>query len=269
METTKKPKVIILQKKAIVDGFKYEFYPKLTKYYEAGKLDMITSKDALGRNDIVDSNYDEEKGEVLILNPYVQKYWSVEKDDLQDGFISSKALAIERAFDLMGAHCVILKERIKEKEDENTHAIIDGKYNGTKSVGVNVEVDKDNKLSLDLSTEIEFCNLNNTAASINDIEKHLNETGLDLDQQFQYLLEDLRAGRKEKMKKKRHVRIEFTRELKSALKVAADLNALKILEIGVDVNTTSSKVHTIEKELWVYFDEVPQDVQDLFNAGHV
>lgn len=263
MEITPKPERILLADEDFVYGVNIDAYPNITRLKSTGNFAVMTLEEAQEQYDIARIGTSDE--DLLVLNPYSNRYWSINESDLQDKFISDKAIAIKRACELFGAHCCILKEKVVEAEEKKRDIHAGGKYNGSKSAGGDVNINNNKKHSVNLSNEISFLNLNTPIASPSEIEKHLHQTGLVSNGTFKGFLDDLYMGRK--LGGCQHIRVRFLRELQEALGVALKLDALKIINIAIDYKSTSSKVHEFEKELWVYFDEVPQETQNMFNAG--
>ena len=226
----------------------------------AGKISIITHNEAGHRGDIAKRN--KYTGiEAFFLNPYTQMYWPAGQDDMQSMLIADKSYAIKRAFELMGARCAILSESAKQANSSSRHTGVSGSY---KFIEAGCDTNSYYSSSVDISSSIAFCDPSNTPASVSDIERHIRETGLVNEPMFNYLLRDVRNGRR--IGGMQRYQVKYLSEMKEALSVAVNARVL-FVRAGVDVDQMSSSLHAFSKELWVYWDTVPREVQALFSAG--
>ena len=267
-----KPEILIVSDediKALLDGMSIICFRKIDcggKEYgalaRAGKLQEISQADANGRRDIAARrNYT--GTDILVLNPYTQMYWPLAHQDLENKLIADKSYAISRALKLCGAHCAILSETAKQANESSRHLNVSGGY---KISSAEVDTTRRNSNSTSIASSIAFCDPNNKAASFDRIDKYVRETGLINEPMFNYILRDIQDG--QRIGGVQRYQISYLSELKESLNVVVDVRVL-FVKAGIDIDEMSSNVHAFTKELWVYWDDVPMNVQSLFSAGQL
>lgn len=258
-----KPKLLILADDELVAGAKRRYYKEYNDLLVSEDIDFITLSDAkdLKENGELDSIANP-KGELFVLNPYKQMYFSLETNKescLERDFVNDKSVAYKRALLNMGAKCVIVLDEVKDKKENKTHGGIGGNKNGV--VKGELVVDREKELSLNISSKLMSLDLSNMPEPLEKVKEYLVKTGLISDSVIKDLYEQLESERK--VCGIHSMDICFLSELKSSIDIAAKVD-LKAINAKLNVAHNSSHIHEITKRIRVFFEDVPDDIREMF-----
>ena len=255
----RKPELLVLADDAFVGGVKKGYYNEFTDQVLVGNMKFITIDEA---NELRDSgelpSISNPEEEVFMLNPYTQKYFSLKEKDIERKIISDEAIAIKTALSMMGAHCIIISEDVKDltKDDKDIKV---GATNMGKGGNIDVKIEKE--LSVVLKTKIQVLDLNNKPQDKETIKSYLVSTGLIRNSIICSFFDTLSI--KGELSSSEKIVVDFLSELKSAVDVAANID-YGPLNASLNVSIRNIHIHKISKSLIVYFGEVPPRINTLF-----
>lgn len=259
METSK-PKVMILTDKDTVGGIRNGYYPEYKDQISVGNLCFVTPEEAKEKKNKGEiSDITSPDGEMFVLNPFTQQYVPLtQSNSLETTFVNDEAVAIKRALQMMGAHCVILSEEIEDINKKQIGGNVNVGYNG---MGGSIDTKYEKELSIHLKNNIHFLDVRNAPRENSQIYDHLLKTGLLSNSYIKTFYDNLsQDGALHGIEK---LNVHFLSELKSSLDIATKIN-IKMFSLDSNFYKKSEHVHEIGKELKVYFDEVPDEVKALF-----
>ena len=257
----RKPELLILADDAFVGGVNKGYYNEFYDQVKVGNLKFITIDEAIelrGKDELPTISNPEE--EVFMLNPYTQKYFPLKEKDIERTIISDEAIAIKTALSMMGAHCIIFSEDVKDLTKDNKSIKSDATYMGN---GGNVDVNIEKELSITLKTKIQVLDVKNTSRDIETIKNYLISTGLMRNAYIKSLYETLRI--KGELSGTEKIDLNFLSDLKSAVDVAAKID-FGPLDAKINVSVRSIHIHEFSKSLTVYFGEVPSTIRKKFEV---
>ena len=256
----KKPKTLILTTEEDVRCVRKGFYPEYNHIIQTNELGLVSLNEVLQNPKMWNLDKLDKKEAVYVLNPFSQQYIRIDDNNVSsETFISEKAIATKRALLMMGAHCVLHEEIVKDISNMDVSGGVQGKK-GNKSA--NIEGKYSSRESVNLTTKLYTLNMKNMPSELKTVEDYLNEKELMNDGCLHDWFETFK--RDGFLTGSDVITIDFTKELNSALAIAAGINYGPIGgELKVDV--TKSSLHQFSQTIRVYFDDVPDDVQSYFN----
>ena len=256
----RKPELLILADDAFVGGVNKGYYNEFSDQVFVGNLKFITIAEATKLRDKGELPTVSNLEEVFMLNPYTQKYFPLKEKDLERKFINDEALALKTALSMMGAHCIIISEDVKDRTKDNNNINGGATYIGK---GGNVDVNIEKELSVALKTKIQVLDINNKPQDKEIIRSYLVSTGLMRNSIINSFFDTLCI--KGELSSTEKIEINFLSELKSAVDVAANID-YGPLDANLNVSVRSIHIHEFSKSLTVYFGEVPSTIKEKFEV---
>ncbi len=257
----KKPELLILADDAFVGGVNKGYYNEFSDQVLVGNLKFITIDEATKlrkKGELPNISNPEE--EVFMLNPYTQKYFPLKEKDIERTILSDEAIAIKTALYMMGAHCIIISEDVKDLTKDNKNVKSGATYMGN---GGNVDVKIKKELSVVLNTKVKVLDVNNKPQDIETIRTYLVSTGLMRNSIINSFFDTLCI--KGELSSTEKIEIDFLSQLKSAVDVAANID-YGPLDANLNVSIGSIHIHKFSKSLTVYFGEVPSKIKEKFDV---
>ena len=257
----RKPELLILADDAFVGGVNKGYYNEFSDQVLVGNLKFITIAEATKlRNKGELPSISKPEEEVFMLNPYTQKYFPLKEKDIERTIISDEAIAIKTALSMMGAHCIIISEDVKDLTKDNTNIGGGATYMGN---GGNVDVNIERELSVVLKTKVQVLDVNNKPQDKEIIRSYLISTGLMRNSIINSFFDTLCI--KGELSSTEKIEIDFLSELKSAVDVAANID-YGPLNANLNVSIRSIHIHKFCKSLIVFFGEVPSKIKEKFEV---
>lgn len=256
----RKPELLILADDDFVGGVNKGHYNEFSDQVLVGNLKFITIAEATKLRDKGELPSISNLEEVFMLNPYTQKYFPLKEKDLERKFINDEALALKTALSMMGAHCIIISEDVKDLTKDNNNINGGATHMGK---GGNVDVNIEKELSVVLKTKIQVLDINNKPQDKEIIRSYLVGTGLMGNSIINSFFDTLCI--KGELSSTEKIEINFLSELKSAVDVAANID-YGPLDANLNVSVRSIHIHEFSKSLTVYFGEVPLKIKEKFEV---
>lgn len=255
----KKPKTLILTTEEDVRCARKGFYPEYDHILKTNELGFVSLNEVLQNPKMWNLDKLDKEEAVYVFNPFSQQYLRIDDNNVSpETFISEKAIATRRALLMMGAHCVLHEEIVKDLSKMDVSGGVQGKK-GNKSA--NIEGKYSNSESVNLTTKLYKLDLKNTPSELKAVEDYLNEKELMNDGCLHDWFETFK--RDGFLTGSDVITIDFTKELNSALAIAAGINYGPIGG-GLKVDVTKSSLHQFSQTIRVYFDDVPCKIMKYF-----
>lgn len=258
-----KPKTLVLADDDFVNGVKKGYYPEYDSQRRANNLEFVSLSEVIENPELWQLDKTDKEEAVFILDPYTQTYIRTDNSDLYRTVITDKAIAFQRALLNMGARCVILTKMIHEAKKETSNVETNGGKKGLFNFKGTANLKKGEEI--DLSAKLCTFRKENNPKSIENVKKHLLETGLMNDPVLKDLFNEL--AETGKINEFKRIDFHFKSELDSALDIAASLDYGPISG-SLSVSREQFKTYEIRQSLTVYFDDVPADVERYLTENH-